>query len=89
MQINHFDLYACVVPIAYLNIHSWNIENCGLRVIGFSLQRGGAFLASEQMGGGGVGGLQFLLLGRGLLVETSEAALTAPVKPTEKSNIVT
>lgn len=41
------------------------------------------------MGGGGAGGLQFLLLGRRLLVETSEAALTAPVEPTEKSNAVT
>lgn len=74
---------------AYLDIHSRNIENGGLHVIGFGLQRGGAFFTSEQMGGGGVGGLQLLLLGRGLLIETSEAALTAPVKPTEKSNIVT
>lgn len=41
------------------------------------------------MGGGGAGGLQFLLLGRRLLVQTSEAALTAPVEPTEKSNVVT
>lgn len=30
------------------------------------------------MGGGGVGGLQLLLLRRGLLVEAPEAALTAP-----------
>lgn len=36
------------------------------------------------MGGGGVGGLQLLLLGGRLLVQTPEAALTAPTKPTGK-----
>lgn len=41
------------------------------------------------MGGGGVGGLQFLLLGRRLLVKTSKAALTAPVEPTGEMKVVT
>lgn len=39
------------------------------------------------MGGGGVGGLQLLLLGGRLLVQTSETALAAPAKPNrEKSS---
>lgn len=74
---------------AHLHIHSWDVENGCLHVVGLGLQRGGAFLASQQMGGGGAGGLHLLLLGRRLLVETSEAALTAPGEPTQKSNVVT
>lgn len=70
---------------AHLYIHSWNVENCCLHVVGLGLQRGRAFLASEQMGGGGAGGLQLLLLGRRLLVETPEAALTAPVEPQRRA----
>lgn len=41
------------------------------------------------MGGGGIGWLQFLLLGRRLLIETPEAALAAPVKPTGNIIVVT
>lgn len=69
---------------ADLNIYSWNVEDCGLHVIRFGLQRGGALLPSEEMSGGGVGRLQLLLLGWRLLVQTPEAALTAPVTPTGK-----
>lgn len=31
---------------AHLNVYSWNVEDCGLNVIGFGLQGGGTFLAS-------------------------------------------
>lgn len=72
---------------AHLYVHSWNVEDCRLHVVGFGLQRGRAFLASKQMSGGGVGGLKFLLLRRRLLVQTPEASLAAPVKPTGKRNV--
>ena len=29
-----------------LNVYSWNVEDCGLHVIRFGLQRGGTFLSS-------------------------------------------
>ena len=65
---------------ADLNVYSWNVEDCGLHVVGFGLQGGGAFLAGQEVGGGGVGGLQLLLLGGRLLVQTPGAALTAPTQ---------
>lgn len=73
---------------AHLNVHSWNVEDCGLHVIGFGLQGGGTFLASQEMGVGGIGGLQLLLLWGRLLVKTPDAALTVPVKPTGKERRV-
>jgi len=69
-----------VDTLADLHVHSWNVEYGGLRVVGFGLQGRGTFLAGEEVGGGGVGGLQLLLLGRRLLVQTLEAVLTAPAK---------
>lgn len=34
------------VEEADLNVHSWNVENCSLHVIGFGRQSGGTFLSS-------------------------------------------
>lgn len=31
---------------AHFYVDSWNVEDCGLHVIGFGLQGGGTFLAS-------------------------------------------
>lgn len=73
---------------AHLNIHSGNVEDCGLHVIGFGLQGGGTFLASQEMGVGGIGGLQLLLLWGRLLVKTPDAALTVPIKPTGKRRVL-
>lgn len=70
---------------AHLHVYSWNVEDCGLHVVGFGLQGRRALLAGEEMRGGGVGGLQLLLLGGRLLVQTPEAALTAPAKPTGRT----
>lgn len=70
---------------AHLHVYSWNVEDCGLHVIRFGLQGRWALLAGEEMRGGGVGGLQLLLLGGRLLVQTPEAALTAPAKPTGRT----
>lgn len=72
---------------AHLYVHSWNVEDRRLQVVGFGLQRGRAFLASEQMSGGGVGGLKLLLLRGRLLVQTPEASLAAPVRPTGKRHV--
>lgn len=80
--IKHFWLIVMLRGEADLNVHSWNVEDGGLHVVALGLQGGGTFLASEQMCGRGVGGLQLLLLGRRLLVQLFEAALTAPTTHT-------
>lgn len=72
---------------ADLHVNSWNVEDCGLQVIGFGLQSGGAFLSSKKMSGGGVGGLELLLFGGRILVQTPEAAIIAPTKPHRRKNI--
>lgn len=63
---------------ADLHVHSWDVEDGGLQVVGFGLQGRRTFLPSEEMGGGRVGGLKLFLLGGRLLIQTPEAALAAP-----------
>lgn len=36
---------------ADLHVNSWNVEDCGLQVIGFGLQSGGTLLSSKKMSG--------------------------------------
>lgn len=73
---------------AHLHVHSWNVEDCGLHVIGFGLQGGRTFLASQEMGVGGIGRLQLLLLWGRLLVKAPDAALTVPVNPTGNRSVL-
>ena len=67
-----------------LDVHPGDVEDGGLQVAGLGLQGGRALLAGEEVAGGTVRRLQLLLLGRGLLVQTAQAAVTAPAEHTEE-----
>ena len=64
--------------ITDLDIYSRNVKDSGLQVTGFGLQRGGHLLPGQELGGGGIGGLELLLLGWRFLVQTPGAAITTP-----------
>ena len=63
-----------------LDVHPRDVEHSGLQVVGLGLQSGRALLAGEEVAGGTVCRLQLLLLGRGLLVQTAQAAVAAPAE---------
>lgn len=60
---------------AHLNVHSRNVEDGGLNVTAFALERGRRSLSAQHAGAGGEAGLKFPPLWRRLLIQTTRAAI--------------
>lgn len=63
------------VAAAHLNVHSRNVEDGGLNVTAFALERGRRSLSAQHAGAGGEAGLKFPPLWRRLLIQTTRASI--------------